>query len=601
MSTCSDQSEAEESVDEETASENDIEFNSEEDSELSDPSEVIEGAIGEVNSENVNFERLPTVEETSDKTNTEMPSKQELVLPKTVDEPVNVGVNAGILSTADFYTNELISSKGFNKNLFANSRLLVNLPLMAVASQFDECEIRCSGFPIQMIENELLPFFEKFGKVYKLKKIIHTHEVFVTYTTIEDAERAIKNVRQHGFNGRNISARANFKNATLFVKNIPFSATKCEVFRKFCAIAKGLVKVSMVSDTVDDRKNRGYCYIHYNNHQEAKAAKLQLETKKVFSLPLFVDWPDKKFGWSDKRTLYITNLRTDVHREDLREYFSVYGKVLVVEKNGTFATVQFQNTEDSTRAVRQIDRKLLGNENVEISTQRLVEDFKKKRKSTGMTLYISNLSSNITTSDLRKWFSVYGVVNEIEKNDSNATVRFQDSENAKRATREIDIRQLGHEVEISYKKPVEKLPNSHTIYVNNLRSGMTAPELREFFSVYGVVKEIDKSDQFASVRFQKSAHAKLAFRKLDKNLLGSEVEVSLKKIVPDSDTVYIENSTMDTKELRKCFSVYGDVIDIEKNGEFVSVRFVDKEIAKRAVREMEKKQPKMCISLSKKN
>lgn len=525
------------------------------------------------------------------------------ILPNQID---NSAINTNNESTTD--SDKLLGSKRFSKYMYGKCRILVDLQLMGIASQFKDCEILCQGFPSEMkIEKELIPLFEKFGKVYKLKKIMDTNVVFVTYTTTEDFEKAIKSLNRHVFQGRTIYAKENLLEGRLFVKTIPSSATKAEVFQKFSALTYGLVKVSLFNDPANENIHRGFCYLDYENRERAADAKRRLSSTSVFGRTLTIDWPYTHYAGTDKTELKIHNLRSALPQEDLRKMFSVYGELSDVQKIGTLGIVRFHNSEDADRAAREIDKKLLGNENLEISFVRMSKkkikplpdssDTKKIYKqplpdSSDTTLYINNLYLGLLASDLRKYFSVYGEVSEVDKNDQFAIVRFRNSENAKRAAREIDKQQLGNDVKISFenrtnKEIPKKLPESDTVYINNLRSGILALDLRKNFSVYGEVMEIDKNGNSADVRFRNSEHAKRAYCEIDKQRFGSNVEISLKqKVLGSSDTLYITNlrSEMTSSDMRKYFSVYGQVIEVDKDGKNAFVSFVDIQSAERAMK-----------------
>lgn len=66
------------------------------------------------------------------------------------------------------------------------------------------------------------------------------------------------------------------------------------------------------------------------------------------------------------------------------------------------------------------------------------------------TLYIHNLHSAFSAGDLRKMFSLFGSIMDINKNVDFASVRFHHSEHCMRAARDIDKRRLGNDVEITF-------------------------------------------------------------------------------------------------------------------------------------------------------
>ncbi len=63
---------------------------------------------------------------------------------------------------------------------------------------------------------------------------------------------------------------------------------------------------------------------------------------------------------------------------------------------------------------------------------------------------------------------------------------------------------------------------SSTLYMNHLYPRMTASDLREIFSVYGEVAEIDKSGGWARIRFEDPDDAKRALDRVNKKDLGKD-------------------------------------------------------------------------------
>lgn len=494
-----------------------------------------------------------------------------------------------------------IRSKGFSTRICGRVRIVCNLPLMASASKCSEYEVECEGFPIQMMEDELIPLFEKHGQVYKLVKTV-SNKIFVTYTNTNDAQKAVESLNRSNVQGHMVKAFKSLPNGRLIVRPIPKSATKKELFHRFGSVTFDLLSVSLYNDPVNESKNRGFCYLDYGDHYKASSAKQMLSSKKMFGMPLKVDWPIRHYNWVETHdTLYISNLRSSICCENLKKFFSVYGELVGVKQIGNFGKVQFQNVEDAKRAAREINKNQLGNENVEISFVKLSQKIAPKNEhGLSDTLYINNLSSIISTSDLRKIFSRYGGVVESDKNSDFASVRFQDSEEAKRAARYIDKNQLGCDVQISFVKHTEKASNKKffkKLYISNMRSDITVSDLRKQFSVYGEVTEVDKDGDSASVRFRNSENANHAVQDFDKRRLGNNVDISFhpqsenktqKKLPVVSDKLYINNlyANMKAWRVRQIFEVYAEVIEVDKNGTSASVQFRNSDDAKRAAQEV---------------
>lgn len=120
----------------------------------------------------------------------------------------------------------------------------------------------CGKLPNTVFEDELIPLFEKCGKIYDLRLMMdplsgtNRGYAFVTYTTKEEAERAtvevnifflkillhvsyiIKNLwfQLDGFEikpGKNIKVNISVPNLRLFIGNIPKSKGKEDIMEEF--------------------------------------------------------------------------------------------------------------------------------------------------------------------------------------------------------------------------------------------------------------------------------------------------------------------------------------------------------------------------------
>ena len=72
----------------------------------------------------------------------------------------------------------------------------------------------------------------------------------------------------------------------------------------YYAIAEDLVDVIIYSSPDDKKKNRGFCFLEYETHKAASAAKRRLGSGrvKVWSCDVIVDWADPQEE-PDKETM----------------------------------------------------------------------------------------------------------------------------------------------------------------------------------------------------------------------------------------------------------------------------------------------------------
>lgn len=276
-------------------------------------------------------------------------------------------------SRDDFYSDVVLRRKGYDLQCHNKVRYLMNLTLTVQPAQLVNCDVFVAGLPYETTENELVPLFEKVGQVYKVRIVDNSGMAVITYTTVEEAENAIAKLNGHKMRGRFITVRKYFPKVRLFVKPIPYSATKNEIFTKFNAITRGLLKVLLFNSTENESRNRGFCYLDYESTKAVLEAKRIISGRVMFGgQTMICDWPEKEPAITENTSnkLYLTNVHVGLRAADLRKYFSVYGEITETDKDGNFATVVFRNPSDAKRAAREIDKTKLGNENVEISDTR---------------------------------------------------------------------------------------------------------------------------------------------------------------------------------------------------------------------------------------
>jgi heterogeneous nuclear ribonucleoprotein R len=93
------------------------------------------------------------------------------------------------------------------------------------------------------------------------------------------------------------------------------------------------------ADEADKKKNRGFCFVDFDTHKNASAAKRKLASARVrvFNRDIAVDWadPDEEpddVTMSEVKVLYVRNLTSDVSENDVKDLFLPYGNIERVRK-----------------------------------------------------------------------------------------------------------------------------------------------------------------------------------------------------------------------------------------------------------------------------
>lgn len=243
----------------------------------------------------------------------------------------------------------------------------------------DNCEIFCSNIPINVLESELIPLFERFGKIWELRLLMAERNpnrnagfAFVRFTTSEAATEAVTKLNDYQIvPGKLLSVRLSQPNLSLFVGNIHRNRTREEIHKKLESLTNGLIRTTVKSSYYEETKNCGFCFLEYDSHSSAYEAKKFLRQNKVWGRHLFVDWtqrrqtPDEE-SLKESKTVFINNLPKTVTSEKIKELMESYGAVERVTQIKDYAFVLFTEHDTAVAAVDGLDKTQLGT-NIEIS------------------------------------------------------------------------------------------------------------------------------------------------------------------------------------------------------------------------------------------
>ncbi|KAF9167223.1 Protein phosphatase PP2A regulatory subunit B [Actinomortierella ambigua] len=296
-----------------------------------------------------------------------------------------------------------------------NYTLIKNRPCRIMWSQRDPAlrktgtgNIFIKNLDISIDNKALHDTFSAFGNILSCK--VATDEGsskgygFVHYETHEAAEDAIKHVNGMLLNDKKVyvghhipkkerqskveEMKAKFTN--VYVKNLDPEVTQDELevlFVKYGPIT------SCALATDENGKSKGFGFINYQNHEDAKRAVDDLHESDFKEKKLFVTRAQKKGEREEELkkqyeqqkleklnkyqgvNLYVKNLDDDIDDERLRQEFSMYGvitsaKVMRDEKTDDigdmkstskgFGFVCFSSPDEATKAVTEMNGRMIG-------------------------------------------------------------------------------------------------------------------------------------------------------------------------------------------------------------------------------------------------
>ncbi|KAJ3098161.1 Protein phosphatase PP2A regulatory subunit B [Phlyctochytrium planicorne] len=260
------------------------------------------------------------------------------------------------------------------------------------------------------IDNKALhDTFSAFGNILSCKVAIDETGSskgygFVHYETGEAADAAIKHVNgmllndKMVFVGHHIPKKERMskieemrsKYTNIYVKNLDESVTDeelREMFSKFGSVTSAIIQRD------ESGQSKGFGFVNFGNHEEARIAAEDMHEKEVNGKQLFVTRAQKKAEREEELrrqyekireeklnkyqgvNLYIKNLDDTIDDEKLREAFSVYGvitsaKVMMDETKSAskgFGFVCFSSPDEATKAVTEMNGKMVANKPVYVA------------------------------------------------------------------------------------------------------------------------------------------------------------------------------------------------------------------------------------------
>ncbi|XP_061610350.1 heterogeneous nuclear ribonucleoprotein Q-like isoform X2 [Phyllopteryx taeniolatus] len=255
-------------------------------------------------------------------------------------------------------------------------------------------EIFVGKIPRDLFEDELVPLFEKAGPIWDLRLMmdplsgLNRGYAFVTFCTKEAAQEAVKLCNNREIRpGKHIGVCISVANNRLFVGSIPKNKTKEQIEEEFSKVTEGLSDVILYHQPDDKKKNRGFCFLEYEDHKTAAQARRRLMSGKVkvWNNVVTVEWadpiedPDPEV-MAKVKVLFVRNLANSVTEEILETSFSQFGKVDRVKKLKDYAFVHFEERDGAVKALAEMNGKELEGEPVEIVFAKPPDQKRKERK-----------------------------------------------------------------------------------------------------------------------------------------------------------------------------------------------------------------------------
>ncbi|XP_067118077.1 probable RNA-binding protein 46 [Osmerus mordax] len=244
------------------------------------------------------------------------------------------------------------------------------------------CEVFVGKIPRDMYEDELVPVFERAGRIYEFRLMMefsgeNRGYAFVMYTTREAAQRAIQMLDNHEIRpGKFVGVCVSLDNCRLFIGSIPKDKRKEDILEEMSKVTEGVVDVIVYPSATDKTKNRGFAFIEYESHKAAAMARRKLipGTFQLWGSTIQVDWAEPERDVDEDtmqqvRVLYVRNLMLSTTEDALRREFSRLrpGAVERVKKLTDYAFVHFHSRDDALAALQRMNGALIDGAAVEVT------------------------------------------------------------------------------------------------------------------------------------------------------------------------------------------------------------------------------------------
>ncbi|KPP68491.1 putative RNA-binding protein 46 [Scleropages formosus] len=258
------------------------------------------------------------------------------------------------------------------------------------------CEVFVGKIPRNMYEDELVPLFERAGRIYEFRLMMefsgeNRGYAFVMYTTKEGAQRAIHLLDNYEIRpGKFIGVCVSLDNCRLFIGSIPKEKKKEEILEEMKKVTEGVVDVIVYPSATDKTKNRGFAFVEYASHKAAAMARRKLipGTYQLWGHTIQVDWAEPEKDVDDEtmlrvRVLYVRNLMFSTTEETIKNEFNKFkpGAVERVKKLTDYAFVHFYSREDAALALRIMDGKVIDGSTIEVTLAKPINKDSSRRSS----------------------------------------------------------------------------------------------------------------------------------------------------------------------------------------------------------------------------
>lgn len=232
------------------------------------------------------------------------------------------------------------------------------------------CEIYVKRIPPEFTEADLVPVFERFGKLYEMRLMMdysnqNRRYCFVRYTNEEDAKVAIEVLNHHFVrDNQTLEAQRSFEKCRLFVGNLPKDLDRKTIEIAFRSLFPEMTRFVMHNRIADGEMNRGFAFMDFPDHAAALRAKKQTTPgcMRMWDREIKIVWanPQRSLdhsGVDEVKMLFVRNIDLKVNTSELYSLFVRLvprQDIIKITRVREFAFVEFAKREQAEMVMHAI-------------------------------------------------------------------------------------------------------------------------------------------------------------------------------------------------------------------------------------------------------
>ncbi|XP_006810667.1 nucleolin-like, partial [Neolamprologus brichardi] len=250
---------------------------------------------------------------------------------------------------------------------------------------------------------------------------------------------------------------------TLFVKNLPFSATADDLKEIF----KDAVEIRVPPG--QNTSNKGIAYVEFKTEADAERTMEETQGSEVQGRSIIIDYTGEKSHMGARasaseaasKTLVVNNLSFNATEEVLQSTFEKAVSIRIPQRDGRpkgFAFLEFESTDDAKDALENFNNTEIEGRSIRLEYSQS-RDWNRGNSGPTKTLFVKGLSEDTTEETLKDAFEGAVAARIVTDRDTGSSkgfgfVDFSNEDDCKAAKEAMEDGEIdGSKVTLDYAKP----------------------------------------------------------------------------------------------------------------------------------------------------